>query len=78
MFSKKSIWLLFLLQVVTALLPDSLIKIYENYSEKKLIQKEKLSEEVRLNRVKLKINHDVNINYELDTLKPKMKKFLLY
>ena len=78
LFSKKSIWLLLILQVITAILPDLIIKVYENQRDSGLVKKAKRKDEKRLERTKKNSNEMTNINYEFDTLKPRMKKFLLY
>jgi hypothetical protein len=78
LFSKKSIWLLLILQVITAILPDLIIKVYENQRDSGLVKKAKRKDARRLDRTKKHSNEMTNINYEFDTLKPRMKKFLLY
>jgi len=78
LFSKKSIWLLLILQVITAILPDLVIKTYENKRDSELVKKAKKNDEWRVDRARKNLNEQTNINYEFDTLKPKMKKFLLY
>ena len=62
LFSNLTVWFILALQLVTAIIPDLILKIFENIRDCELIKYEKQMQASRLNRAyyNMKFNFDCN------------------